>query len=277
MGIRRGSISTPIIVDGLVFNMDAANRASYPRTGTTVTDTINNLSVILTNGPGFQTLGNGSINFDGVNDIGFSTNGSEKIQGSSTIQGQITTNNATATLVYQDATKGWTSQDVILVPQTINTEYFLIGGGATGGGGSSGGGGGAGGLYTGTHTFDVGNTINITIGAGGTTSQQKTKGILQNITGSDGLPEMASFTQVHNLRKELNDIIMNDTVSDFVVKKDIIAGIKKQLDALLGEEQLENALRAANVGNEASGVLLNAAARLGPADDRARKCQPCQP
>jgi len=103
------------------------------------------------------------------------------------------------------------------------------------------------------------------IGAGGTTSQQKTKGILQNITGSDGLPEMASFTQVHNLRKELNDIIMNDTVSDFVVKKDIIAGIKGQLDALLGEEQLENALRAANVGNEASGVLLNAAARLGPA------------
>ena len=30
MGIRRGSISTPIIADGLVFNMDAANRASYP-------------------------------------------------------------------------------------------------------------------------------------------------------------------------------------------------------------------------------------------------------
>ena len=28
MGIRRGSISTPIIADGLVFNMDAANRAS---------------------------------------------------------------------------------------------------------------------------------------------------------------------------------------------------------------------------------------------------------
>ena len=30
MGIRRGSISTPIIADGLVLNMDAANRASYP-------------------------------------------------------------------------------------------------------------------------------------------------------------------------------------------------------------------------------------------------------
>ena len=35
MSIRRGSISTPIIVDGLVFNMDAANRAStIPSTNT---------------------------------------------------------------------------------------------------------------------------------------------------------------------------------------------------------------------------------------------------
>ena len=104
-----------------------------------------------------------------TNEVLLNANGSEKIQGSSAIQGQITTNNATATLVYQDATKGWTSQDLILAPQTINTEYFLIGGGATGGEGSVGGGGGAGGLYTGTYTFDIGNTINITIGAGGTT------------------------------------------------------------------------------------------------------------
>ena len=38
MGIRRGSISTPIIADGLVFNMDAANRAStIPSSATTKT------------------------------------------------------------------------------------------------------------------------------------------------------------------------------------------------------------------------------------------------
>ena len=38
MGIRRGSISTPIIADGLVFNIDAANRAStIPSTSTTKT------------------------------------------------------------------------------------------------------------------------------------------------------------------------------------------------------------------------------------------------
>jgi len=58
---------------------------------------------------------------------------------------------------------------------------------------------------------------------------------------------------------------MNDTVSDFVVKKGVIARIKDQLDALLKPEQLDETLRASNLGSEASGVLLNAAARLGPA------------
>ena len=37
MGIRRGSITTDIIADGLVLNMDAANRASYPAQRTLAT------------------------------------------------------------------------------------------------------------------------------------------------------------------------------------------------------------------------------------------------
>ena len=49
-----------------------------------------------------------------TNKVLLNPNGSENIQGNSVLQGQITTNNATATLVYQDATKGWTSQDVTL-------------------------------------------------------------------------------------------------------------------------------------------------------------------
>ncbi len=105
----------------------------------------------------------------GTNKVILIANGSENIQGSSTLQGEITTNNATAMLVYQDATKGWTSQDVSLVPQSINAEYMLIGGGATGAGGSSGGGGGAGGLYTGTQSFNPNESITITIGGGATT------------------------------------------------------------------------------------------------------------
>ena len=48
-----------------------------------------------------------------TNRVILNANGSEKIQGSA-LEGKITTNNATAVLIYQDATKGWTSQDVKL-------------------------------------------------------------------------------------------------------------------------------------------------------------------
>ena len=40
MGIRRGSISTPIIADGLIFNLDAANRASYVPDSTSTRNTL---------------------------------------------------------------------------------------------------------------------------------------------------------------------------------------------------------------------------------------------
>ena len=48
-----------------------------------------------------------------TNKVVLNANGSEKIQGSA-LEGKINTNNATAVLIYQDATKGWTSQDVKL-------------------------------------------------------------------------------------------------------------------------------------------------------------------
>jgi hypothetical protein len=47
--------------------MDAANRASYPRTGTTATDTIENTSGIL-NGTTFENINSGVFNFDGIDD-----------------------------------------------------------------------------------------------------------------------------------------------------------------------------------------------------------------
>ena len=67
MGIRRGEITTKIISEGLVFNMDAANRASYPRTGTTATDTINSLTGTI-NGSTFLSTDKGILNFDGGDD-----------------------------------------------------------------------------------------------------------------------------------------------------------------------------------------------------------------
>ena len=54
--MKYGSITTGIIADGLVFNVDAANRASYSRSGTSVKDTLNNSTGTLTNGTSFQFI-----------------------------------------------------------------------------------------------------------------------------------------------------------------------------------------------------------------------------
>ena len=73
MGISRGNITTNIIKSGLLFNMDAANRASYPKTGTTVTDTVGNIAGTMS-GTTFSTVDNGVFNFDGSDDyISFTT------------------------------------------------------------------------------------------------------------------------------------------------------------------------------------------------------------
>jgi hypothetical protein len=58
-----------IITNGLVLYLDAANRNSYPGTGTTWTDLSgNNNNGTLTNGPTFSSANGGHIVFDGTND-----------------------------------------------------------------------------------------------------------------------------------------------------------------------------------------------------------------
>ena len=68
MGIRRGSISTPIIADGLVLNIDAANRAStIPSTSTLKTFNTIDLSQsgsIITDAT-WQAGSNPTFDFDG--------------------------------------------------------------------------------------------------------------------------------------------------------------------------------------------------------------------
>jgi hypothetical protein len=66
MGISRGP---KIVSSGLVLCLDAANKLSYPGTGTTWTDlsgTGKNLTLI--NGPTFSSANGGHIVFDGTND-----------------------------------------------------------------------------------------------------------------------------------------------------------------------------------------------------------------
>ena len=62
-----GNIETDIIKSGLVFNMDAANRASYPKTGTTATDTIDNNNGTISAAT-FSDVNEGVFNFDGTDD-----------------------------------------------------------------------------------------------------------------------------------------------------------------------------------------------------------------
>jgi hypothetical protein len=59
-----------IVTDGLVLCLDAANRKSYPGSGTTWTDLSGRgVNGTLTNGPTFDTGNSGSIVFDGTNDF----------------------------------------------------------------------------------------------------------------------------------------------------------------------------------------------------------------
>jgi len=64
-----------IATQGLVLNLDAAIKGSYPGTGTTWTDVSNNgNNGTLTNGPTFSSADYGSIVFDGVDDyVGFTS------------------------------------------------------------------------------------------------------------------------------------------------------------------------------------------------------------
>jgi len=67
MGISGGP---DMIQDGLVLALDAADRNSYPGSGTTCRDLSgNNNSGSLTNGPTFDSANGGSIVFDGVDDF----------------------------------------------------------------------------------------------------------------------------------------------------------------------------------------------------------------
>ena len=61
--------SPRIVTSGLVLALDAAERLSYPRTGTTWRDLSGNSNnVTLTNGPTFNSSNMGSIVFDGADD-----------------------------------------------------------------------------------------------------------------------------------------------------------------------------------------------------------------
>ena len=121
-----------------------------------------------------------------TNKIIFDSNSSEKIQGS-TDNYKCIIENARINLVYQNATKGWTADNIVTnaLPALV-VSYLVIAGGGGGGGShtsyTAGGGGGAGGLRnsfaganTGgggsaesTLTLSTATNYTVTVGGGGT-------------------------------------------------------------------------------------------------------------
>ena len=89
MGIKRGSITTSIVTDGLVFNMDAANRVSYPKTGNKTFNTLNaTISGSFINDVQFITepISSSCFGFDGVDDyIDCGNNSSLQMTGNFTL------------------------------------------------------------------------------------------------------------------------------------------------------------------------------------------------
>jgi len=61
--------SPSIVMDGLVFSMDAANTRSYSGSGLTAYSLVGGIGCTLVNGVGFGTTNSGSFNFDGTNDF----------------------------------------------------------------------------------------------------------------------------------------------------------------------------------------------------------------
>jgi len=117
-----------------------------------------------------------------TNKVMFASNGSEKIQGI-TDDFECSINNATITLIYQDATKGWTSDNITVVIPPLTVSYLVVAGAGSGGGvkatggyHAAGGGGGAGGYrtnYGGTAlTLTAGTNYTVTVGAGAPMANQ---------------------------------------------------------------------------------------------------------
>ena len=119
MGIRRGSISTPIITDGLYFHLDAANRASYPRTGTKVYNTISPISGSFINNTSVDySVGQGVFDFDGIDDAIY-------------LEG---TDNANSWLIPSNSTDPFSISVWFNTDNTSNSQYLVS---AAQGGGSN--------------------------------------------------------------------------------------------------------------------------------------------
>jgi len=180
-------------------NIQASNFSANPGRGYIVNTTSGEVTVTLPAGiaGNIVALQDYAGTFD-TNRVLISANGSEKIQGS-TDNYQCTIENATVYLLYQDATKGWTADNIEF---PLEVSYLVVAGGG-GGAFDERGGAGAGGLRTSYGSASGGGTSNesvlslavatnytVTVGAGGgggtTGSTNGSDSIFSTITSVGG-------------------------------------------------------------------------------------------
>ena len=180
-------------------NIQASNFSANPGRGYIVNTTSGEITVTLPAGiaGNIVALQDYAGTFD-TNRVLISANGSEKIQGS-TDNYQCTIENATVYLLYQDATKGWTADNIEF---PLEVSYLVVAGGG-GGAFDERGGAGAGGLRTSYGSASGGGTSNesvlslavatnytVTVGAGGgggtTGSTNGSDSIFSTITSVGG-------------------------------------------------------------------------------------------
>jgi hypothetical protein len=133
MGVYGGP---DIVTDGLVFAMDAANKQSYPRTGTTATDIIENIAGTLTgaggsnNTPQWENTNGGVFDFDGTDDyINYGNISSINSLTSLTISIWCKKDNSGEVVGVNSYITN--SNKIILYNWTNNTVYFGVRNGAT--------------------------------------------------------------------------------------------------------------------------------------------------
>jgi len=112
--------SPRIVTDGLVLCLDAANKRSYPGTGTTWTDLVTAAQGSLLNGASFSSNNSGVISFDGTNDYVDTGVKASSFHGSDGSSSVFTSN------FFINASSGFTGSSY--------TSFTLIGNSAGGGG-----------------------------------------------------------------------------------------------------------------------------------------------
>ena len=125
-----GSTGPDIVTDGLVFTVDAANKKSYPGTGTDWTDLSGNGNHgTLVNGPTFNSENGGSLVFDGSNDKVTINSTTGIITGNTfTFSTWLNFNSYTSIIA---AGNSYTDGGYVLYVANSTTLYTVLNGGAT--------------------------------------------------------------------------------------------------------------------------------------------------